>query len=594
MTSERTPQHLQRRDWDTEWLIGLLGACLTGALAGTQVTGLLFFLNPHLTFDPLPVLSGVAFYGSILGGCGLLFGLVFLPRRRVRVEHWLPISLTFVLAAAGLGAWIHASYFSFYLPPGINRRLLKAAIWLSLAALICFYTTLLHRVRQRPYGQRSQILFGFMALASIYVVMERREAFRANLRPTPRPTTFQGSQRPQLYVVGIEASTLDAILPLEEQGHLPFFSKILREGSHTRLSTLRPTRRAALWTTLATGKLPFRHGVVGHRTFDVPFLGGDASLNLLPIGIGFEHWGTWGSGKAASAEIRRVRSLWEILSRLGVPTSLVGWPLTEPSEGLRVALSNQFFDSGGDDAFAHPPELVERARLFRTKVGEIDPAIVSRFGSEPPVEVMESLARDLWRKDLSLFLLDDDPQIGAFFVVFPGLADISKRYFGGYLAVQFKGLQNPESERAAQIVSAYYTHLDELLSQLWDHGNDPRLLVVVSAYGVEGPSGWREAQRLLLRQPALEGYFGSDGILMFLGEGIQQGSMLRPAELVDLVPTLLYGLGLPIARDLDGAVITAAFDTAFLARHPLTFLPSYEALTEQNAHEVTDQAPVAP
>lgn len=564
-------------------LIDILGALIPGALAGTQVAGLLFFLNPHLPFGPVPVLSGVAFYCSLLGFASLLLALPFIRLQKIRVDRWLPASLTIVLAAAGLGAWVHASYFSFYLPPGINRRLLKAAIWLSLAALICFYTALLHRVRHRPYGRRSQALFGVMALASIYVVVERREAFRPTLRPTPRPTTFEGSQRPQLFVVGIEAATLDAILPLEEQGRLPFFSKILREGSHARMSTLRPTRRSALWTTLATGKFPYRHGVVGSQIFDAPFLSGNAALYLLPIGIGFEHWGTWSSGNTTSARIRRVRSLWEILSRLGVPTALVGWPLANKSNEVRFALSDRFFHSGSETSLVQPAELAERARLFRTRVEEIDPAITSRFGSEPPREVLEALASDLWRKDLSLFLLEDDPQVEAFFVILPGLADISRLYFGGYSAVQFKGPQDPESEQAAQLVSAYYAHLDDLLAQLWDHAGDPRLLVVVSAYGAEGPGGWRETKRLLLRQPAMEGYLGSDGVLLFLGEGIQSGPMLRSAELVDLVPTLLYGLGLPIARDLNGAVITAAFDTGFLARHPLTFLPSYEALSEQSS-----------
>ena len=67
---------------------------------------------------------------------------------------------------------------------------------------------------------------------------------------------------------------------------------------------------------------------------------------------------------------------------------------------------------------------------------------------------------------------------------------------------------------------------------------------------------------------------------MLLGEGIQTDAMFRPADLVDLVPTLLYGLGFPIARDLDGAVLTSAFETGFLARQQLTFLPSYEALAD--------------
>jgi arylsulfatase A-like enzyme len=56
--------------------------------------------------------------------------------------------------------------------------------------------------------------------------------------------------------------------------------------------------------------------------------------------------------------------------------------------------------------------------------------------------------------------------------------------------------------------------------------------------------------------------------------------LLTGADLVDVVPTLVYGLGLPIARDLDGQVLTAAFRRSFLAGHPLTFLPSYETLEE--------------
>ncbi len=559
----------------------LLGGVLPGALAGTQVAGLLFFLNPHLPFGPLPVLSGVVFYGLLLGGASLLLSLPWTRRRRERSGRFLPVALTAVLAAAGLSAWIHASYFAFYLPPGINRRLLKAAIWLSLAALICFYTALIHRVRHRPYGRRSRILFGLLALVSVYVVMERREAFRPTLTPSPRPTIFHGSQRPQVWVVGVEAATLDAILPLEEQGRLPFFGKMLREGSHARLSTLTPTRREALWTTLATGKFPYRHGVVAARTFDAPFLRGDMSLNLLPVGIGFERWGTWSTGRPVDADAVRTRSIWEILSRLAVPTSVVGWPLTAAAD-VEVALADRFFETGGETRFAHPADLAERARLFRTEIEEIDPTVASRFGPEPPLPVLEALSQDLWRKDLGLFLLDQDLAIEAFFIVLPGLAEISQQYFGGYSAFQFDGHQDPESERAFHFLGAYYAHIDTVLSQLWENSSEPRMMIVVSAHGASGAQGWRKAWRLLRRQPAVRGHLdlGADGLLMMLGEGIQPGT-LRSANLVDLVPTLLYGLGFPVARDLDGAILTPAFETSFLARQPVTFLPSYEALTEK-------------
>ena len=61
-----------------------LAALVPGALAGTQVAGLLFFLNPHLPFDPIPVLSCVGFYASLLGGMSLLLTLPFTRGRRDR------------------------------------------------------------------------------------------------------------------------------------------------------------------------------------------------------------------------------------------------------------------------------------------------------------------------------------------------------------------------------------------------------------------------------------------------------------------------------------------------------------------------------
>ena len=67
-------------------------------------------------------------------------------------------------------------------------------------------------------------------------------------------------------------------------------------------------------------------------------------------------------------------------------------------------------------------------------------------------------------------------------------------------------------------------------------------------------------------------------MLLLSGRGIQPGAFVSPAELTDVLPTLLYSLGLPIARDLDGGVLTAAFASGFLARQPLTFVPSYETL----------------
>ncbi len=581
------PDPTGRLRWKPPGTSILANAFLPGALAGTQLAGLLFFLNPHLPFEAVPVLKGVAFYGLLLGALTLVVLVPFTwgqPRRSGRILPW---SLTVVLAAAGVGAWIHASYYAFYLPSGINRRLLKAAIWLSLAAVVCFYTALVHVVRQRPYGRRSRVLYTLLAFASIYVLIERREAFKPRSGPVPRTTTFVGNPRPQLLLVGVEAATFDAILPFAEQGRLPFLSRMLDEGFYARLTALKPPLRLPLWTTLATGKYPYQHGIVSERVFGARFLGNRDTLNLLPVGIGFESWGIWSPARPVDPGARRVLALWEVLGRLEIPSALVGWPLLAPAAGgappagVEVGLSDRFFATGGGEGAAWPTEVVERARLFRTPSPALDLERTARFGPNPPPAVLDALAGDVWREEIAFFLLDQHPELGAFFLVLPGLREVSRQYFGAYSAVQFEGEQDGVSEEGANLLSAYYMYLDELLAALWERSREPRLLVVVSVHGAEDDYGYRKAWRVLSRGPALRGYFdrAPDGVLMALGEGIRSEPRVGTAELVNLVPTLLYGLGFPIARDLDGAVLTEAFDTSFLARQPLTFLPSYETFS---------------
>ena len=67
-------------------------------------------------------------------------------------------------------------------------------------------------------------------------------------------------------------------------------------------------------------------------------------------------------------------------------------------------------------------------------------------------------------------------------------------------------------------------------------------------------------------------------MLLLYGEGIRPGSLVTGARLVDVAPTLIYGLGFPVSRELDGQVLTTAFDKSFLARNPVAFFPSYEGL----------------
>ncbi|HYO13967.1 MAG TPA: alkaline phosphatase family protein [Thermoanaerobaculia bacterium] len=560
------------------WLDVLAAGLAPGALLGTHLAGLIFFLNPGLPFSPGPVLRGVLVYGSLLGLVGLLLHLPFTWRSPRRARRGLPWGLTAALAAAALLDWTHAAFYAYYLPPGINERLIKTALWLSLGALIAFYTALLHTLHRRRYGVRSRSLLTLVTFLSVYAMVERREAFQPRLRPAPRPTAVEAGQRPRLLLVGIDTATLDALLPLASQGRLPFLAAVLRGGAYGRLESISPPRREALWTTLATGKLPYKHGVIGGRIYPASWIARGAELRLLPVGIAFRSWGTLGGeGYRVSTYPREVLTLWEILPRLGIPSGMVGWPASAPvPEETAFALSERFFTGAPEPRSARPEDAAARTRLYRPGPREMREPL----GAGAPPVLLEAAVADLWRRSSFSVLHEQNPEVEAAFLVLPGLREVSRRFFGGFDAVQFAGDQSPEARQAAERIATYYALLDGWIAEVWNRESGPRLLAVVSPSGVEPQGRWERLQEGMTLRASLEGSLAaaSDGILLLYGDGIRPGALLTEARLVDVAPTLLYGLGFPVAQDFDGKAITEAFEKSFLARHPLTFLPSYEGL----------------
>src|SRR4029078_10515843 len=58
-----------------------------------------------------------------------------------------------------------------------------------------------------------------------------------------------------------------------------------------------------------------------------------------------------------------------------------------------------------------------------------------------------------------------------------------------------------------------------------------------------------------------------DGIVAFRGGPFRKGHVLEKADIVDVVPTLLYLLGLPVPDDMDGGLLLAAFEPEHARTH---------------------------
>ena len=80
----------------------------------------------------------------------------------------------------------------------------------------------------------------------------------------------------------------------------------------------------------------------------------------------------------------------------------------------------------------------------------------------------------------------------------------------------------------------------------------------------------------ILRDPDVSGTHegAPDGFLLAYGTQVAPGRKPR-GSIVDVAPTVLYFLGIPVGRDMDGYTRADLFAPAFTAARPIAFIPSH-------------------
>lgn len=79
-----------------------------------------------------------------------------------------------------------------------------------------------------------------------------------------------------------------------------------------------------------------------------------------------------------------------------------------------------------------------------------------------------------------------------------------------------------------------------------------------------------------------------DGVLALAGRGVfRTGTVLQGASVVDVAPTLLHAMGLPVPANMDGRVLEGAFEPQFLGMNPIRQGPPLDAADV--AHEYTPE-----
>jgi predicted AlkP superfamily phosphohydrolase/phosphomutase len=448
-----------------------------------------------------------------------------------------------------------------------------------------------------------------LASASAVVVpLAVRPAPGAAVRPVPVATDRVQPTR-RIVLLGIDGLGPAMVEDGVARGTLPILGRLLKRGSYGPLATLRPTEGPPVWTSIFTGRLPRDHGV---KSFEAYRLRGSPTVfELLPKGalVSLLERLDLVSTVPVGAASRKRRALWNALNAFGIRTGIVRFWGTHPPEKVQGFMLSSAFHlldaepSRAADAL-FPPDLLPEARTRAVRPRDVDPALVAQFVDlsvdlrDDPVPwerelVARALAPDLTYQRVGALLRGTyDPPF--FATYFYGLDVVGHTFMRHARPEAFGNVPQKEARRYGHVMDRYLALLSQWIGD-FERGLRPgEILLVVSGYGMEPASLWRRTLGWLGGDPALGGTHDGapDGFFIALGDGVRPGVAVGGASVLDIAPTILYLMGLPVARDMEGHVLTEILDDDFARAHPVTFVPSYESLAVTPVAGSADPRPV--
>jgi tetratricopeptide (TPR) repeat protein len=349
-------------------------------------------------------------------------------------------------------------------------------------------------------------------------------------------------------LIGWDGADWALIRPLLAAGKMPALKRFLEGSASGNLRTLEPMLSPMLWTSIATGKRAYKHGVHG---FTEPTADG---ANVQPItNLG-----------------RTTKAIWNILSQSGLRCNVVGWWPSHPAEPINgVMVSNSFQHISGpatapspmpagtvhpeswrsrlEECRVHPAEIqAEDVLPFIARAAEIDQP------ADPRLEMLSRiLAETASIQAAAVLALREAPWDFAA-VYYEGI-DHFCHGFMRYHPPRLPWVPERDFELYNAVVEGGYRFHDMLLGVLLQAAGPETTVVLISDHGFHADHqrhAWIPAEAA---GPAVD--HRRFGILALRGPGIQPGAEAMGASLLDICPTLLHLCGLPVGADMDGKVL---------------------------------------
>lgn len=583
--------------------------------------------------------------------------LIFFIRIGLSIVLWIAGAIVLRLSLANPGFADCAPFFLI----GIAVLMLVVIGMVGAACLRFFPDSWKKRIHSNAAIQWIISLRGWaigVSISLLLIALLPISAFWINNKPLP-------PSAPRLLVLGLDGATWDLIDPMMQAGELPAFQRLCANGARGELLSLEPMQSPDLWTSIATGLPPEKHGIEGYfctradlkanRVWDI--------ANREGIGVGLFSWlVTWPPRDSFSflipawmahtpetlpLEYACFQEIYLEQSLRGGPVNPLGrlWDCARLGARLsgieRMAVfygRDSLYPYSEEERLAAKPmaEMRMQTDLFRALMRRFQPGVAAfvLYGSDkishrfwhymepdrfpdlngeanhPNREVI----RDYYRRadeefgrllqvmppETMVLLISDhgfkaDPNAPRqFFLDVPRLLEaIGASRLVHYYTIQRRIILEPVAEVpgllesiAADLKEIRFSGGDELVFQVeieegkqialqpqfslsW-HEESP--LVTHASIVIQGNA--RPVDRFFFTR-TFSGTHDPRGIAIVNSPATPPGAIIENANLLDLAPTMLYWLGLPLSRELPGRIITEAFDESYLTQNPARYVDSY-------------------
>jgi len=349
---------------------------------------------------------------------------------------------------------------------------------------------------------------------------------------------------------------------------MPNLESLINTGVMGNLSTLYPELSPMLWTSIATGKRAWKHGIYG---FTEP----------MPSGRGI---------RPITSLSRKTKAIWNILNQHGKKSIVVGWWPSHPAEPINgVMVSNQYQRAHApiDKPWPIGPGVVFPGRLKKNLAalrwhpqslvaGHILPFVPGAVKVDQDKDKrLESIARIICDcssiQAAALAIMHHEPW--DFTAVYFDAIDHFSHGFMRYHPPRLDWVMKDDYALYNQVVQSGYIYHDMMLGKLLAETDEKTTVMIISDHGFHCD---HRRPRQLPNEPAgPAAEHRHHGIFVVKGPGIRQDQIIYGAGLLDICPTLLTLFGLPIGDDMDGKPLVEIFKMP----PKLKTIPSWDAVS---------------